>query len=103
MDTAEDQNAMFSRLAGKSVEKTNDDDFNLDDMFESRANRHVDEVAIEARDRQRAIAEHEKREKVLDSCPHCLDSQVTIITFPKCSFLNFLALPISVFRLFRNI
>ena len=32
MDTAEDQNAMFSRLAGKSVEKTNDDDFNLDDI-----------------------------------------------------------------------
>ena len=79
MDTAEDQNAMFSRLAGKSVEKTNDDDFNLDDMFESRANRHVDEVASEARDRQRAINEHEKREKVLDSCSHCLDSKVTII------------------------
>ena len=57
-------------------------------MFESRANRHVDEVAIEARDRQRAIAEHEKREKVLDSCPHCLDSQVIIITFDELCFLN---------------
>ncbi len=75
MDTAEDQNAMFSRLAGKRLEKTNDD-FDLDDMFESRANREVDEVAAEARERESAIAEHEKREKVLDSCALCLDSQV---------------------------
>ena len=75
MDTAEDQNAMFSRLAGKRVENTNDD-FDLDDMFESRANREVDEVAVEARERQAAIAEHEKREKVLDSCALCLDSKV---------------------------
>ena len=74
-DIAEDQDAMFSRLAGKRVENTNDD-FDLDDMFESRANREVDDVAAEARDRQAAIAQHERREKVLDSCSLCLDSQV---------------------------
>jgi hypothetical protein len=45
-------------------------------MFESRANREVDDVAAEARERQAAIAQHEKREKVLDSCTLCLDSQV---------------------------
>ena len=50
---------MFSRLAGKRVENTNDD-FDLDDMFESRANREVDDVAAEARERQAAIAQHEK-------------------------------------------
>lgn len=66
---------MFSRLAGKRIEKTNDD-FDIDDMFESRANREVDDVAAEARERQLAIAQHEKREKVLDSCTFCLDSQV---------------------------
>lgn len=75
MDTAEDQNAMFSRLAGNRLEKTNDD-FDLDDMFESRANREVDTVAAEARDRAKAIAEHQKREKVLDNCAHCIDSHV---------------------------
>lgn len=67
---------MFSRLAGKRVENTNED-FDLDDMFESRANREVDDVAADARDRQLAIAQHQKREKVLDTCAHCLDSQVS--------------------------
>lgn len=66
---------MFSRLAGKRIENTNAD-FDLDDMFESRANREVDDVAAEARERQSAIAQHQKREKVLDSCSLCLDSQV---------------------------
>ena len=74
-DTAEDQNSMFSRLAGNRLEQTNDD-FDIDDMFESRANREVDDVAAEARERSKAIAQHEKREKVLDSCRHCLDSKV---------------------------
>ena len=71
---------MFSRLAGKKLEKTNSD-FDLDDMFESRANREVDTVAAESRDRQRAIIEHEKREKVLDSCSYCLDSQVHLAIY----------------------
>lgn len=75
MDTAEDQNAMFSRLAGNRIEKTNDD-FDIDDMFESRANREVDSVAAEAKERSKAIAQHEKREKVLDTCAQCLDSNV---------------------------
>ena len=77
---------MFSRLAGKKLEKTNDD-FDLDDMFESRANREVDTVAAESRDRQRAIIQHEKREKVLDSCSFCLDSKVKTSTFDE-PFLN---------------
>lgn len=70
---------MFSRLAGNRLEQTNDD-FDLDDMFESRANREVDSVAAEARERAKAIAQHEKREKVLDSCIHCLDSKVSMTT-----------------------
>lgn len=66
---------MFARLAGSRVERTNDD-FDVDDMFESRANRMVDEEATEAKERERAIAEHQRREKVLDTCPQCIDSQV---------------------------
>lgn len=85
---------MFSRLAGKRVDKTNGD-FDLDDMFESRANREVDDVAAEARDRQAAITQHEKREKVLDSCSRCLDSQVrdfaALFSF-YCDLLNYLML-----------
>lgn len=75
LDTAEDQNAMFARLAGNRVERTNED-FDLDDMFESRANRQEDEVAAEAKERERAIAEHQRREKVLDTCRYCLGSEV---------------------------
>lgn len=73
LNTAEDQNSMMSRLAGQRIEQTNDD-FDVDDMFESRAQRGVDSVAAEARDRQRAIRDHEKREKILDSCAYCFDS-----------------------------
>lgn len=78
LDTSEDHNAMFSRLVGKKAEQTNDD-FDMDDMFVSRANRQVDEVAAEERERQNAIAEHRNREKVLDSCTSCLDSQVCVV------------------------
>ena len=66
---------MFARLAGSRIERTNDD-FDVDDMFESRANREVDEIAAEAKERERAIAEHQRREKVLDTCPQCINSQV---------------------------
>ena len=75
LNTAEDQNGMFSRLAGNKLEQTNDD-FDVDDMFESRAQRGVDTVKAEARDRERAIEQHEKRERILDSCVHCFDSPV---------------------------
>lgn len=80
LNTAEDQNSMMSRLAGQRIEQTNDD-FDVDDMFESRAQRGVDSVAAEARDRQRAIRDHEKREKILDSCAYCFDSPVRAFFF----------------------
>ena len=76
MDTAEDHNAMFARLSGRRIEQTNDD-FDMDDMFESRANRQVDQVAADARERDWAIKQHQEREKTLDSCAHCFDSQVS--------------------------
>ena len=72
--TAEDQNLMMSRLAGKSVEKTNDDDYSIDDMFVSRAAKKRSEEQDRVRERDAAIAEHQMMSKALDSCQYCFES-----------------------------
>ncbi|XP_061174042.1 CWF19-like protein 2 [Saccostrea echinata] len=68
MGTAEDQNSMFSRLAGRSVEKT-DEDYDLDDMFVSRANTKESGAKVEERERALAIREH----KNISDCQMCFD------------------------------
>lgn len=68
MGTAEDQNSMFSRLAGRSVDKTNDD-FDLDDMFVSRANAKESGAKMEEKERAMAIREH----KNVSDCQMCFD------------------------------
>ncbi|XP_048735526.2 CWF19-like protein 2 [Ostrea edulis] len=68
MGTAEDQNSMFSRLAGKSLEKT-DEEYDLDDMFVSRANMKESGAKLEERERALAIREH----KNISDCQMCFD------------------------------
>ncbi|ESO90638.1 hypothetical protein LOTGIDRAFT_191734 [Lottia gigantea] len=72
MGTAEDQNAMFARLAGRSVEKT-DDDYQVDDMFISKAARQQSESKLEEKDRSRAIMEHQKMASAMSKCQFCFD------------------------------
>ena len=72
LSTAEDQNAMMSRLAGRAVEKTNEE-YDLDDMFADRASRKgLSEEQEKERERDRAIAEHRKQALALDDCSMCL-------------------------------
>ena len=73
MSTAEDQNSMMSRLAGKAVEKTDDDDYSIDDLFVSRAARKRSEEQDKVKERDAAIAEHRSLSRTLDSCPYCFD------------------------------
>ncbi|XP_078314355.1 CWF19-like protein 2 isoform X2 [Crassostrea virginica] len=68
MGTAEDQNSMFSRLAGRSVDKTNDD-YDLDDMFVNRANAKESGAKMEDKERALAIREH----KNISDCQMCFD------------------------------
>ena len=52
---------MMSRLAGRAIERT-DEDYDLDDVFTSRASRK-DGKAEEERERERAIAEHQRERR----------------------------------------
>ena len=61
LSTAEDQNGMMSRLAGRAIERT-DEEYDLDDVFTSRASRK-DGKAEEERERERAIAEHQRERR----------------------------------------
>jgi hypothetical protein len=71
MSTAEDQNGMMSRLAGKAVEKTDDDDYAIDDLFASRAANKRSEEDDLVRDRDKAIGEHQRLTKTLETCRFC--------------------------------
>ncbi len=57
LSTAEDQNAMMARLAGRQVERT-DEEYDLDDVITTRA-ALKDARSDETRDRDKAIAEHQ--------------------------------------------
>ena len=52
---------MMSRLAGRAIERT-DEDYDLDDVFTSRASRK-DGKAEEEREREKAIAEHQRERR----------------------------------------
>lgn len=60
-------------MLAKSSVKTDDDDYNVDDLFMDKAARTVSKEKQQTRDRQRAIAEHQRREKALESCMYCMD------------------------------
>lgn len=73
MGTAEDQNRMFARLAGRAFEK-GDDDFQVDDIFMSRASKKQSEAQAEEKDRSMAIYEHKKMAKALETCTFCFEN-----------------------------
>ncbi len=72
LGTAEDQNQMLSRLAGRKVDRTNED-YDLDDMFADRAAKKDGSSEKEKmRERERAIAEHREEARALEECRLCL-------------------------------
>ncbi|KAK0042497.1 CWF19-like protein 2 [Biomphalaria pfeifferi] len=66
--TAEDQNSMFARLAGKSNER----DLDVDDMFVSKAAKKQDAERNATKERSSAIFEHKKMSSALKKCSRCL-------------------------------
>ncbi|XP_059161086.1 CWF19-like protein 2 [Physella acuta] len=66
--TAEDQNSMFARLAGRSHDK----DMDVDDIFLTKAaiKQHAEQAAT--RDKAAAIFEHKKMSSAMDKCTRCL-------------------------------
>ncbi|XP_048791112.1 CWF19-like protein 2 [Lagopus muta] len=74
MRTAEDQNALFMRMASKLMEKTDRDYYTLDDMFVSKAAKKARSGEEEEIQRRKAIREHQQLAARMEKCPYCFDS-----------------------------
>ena len=61
-------------VAGKSMQKTDDDDYSIDDLFTSRAAHKRSEDQDKVKERDAAIAEHKALNRTLDTCSFCFDS-----------------------------
>lgn len=72
--TAEDQNAMFEDAAMKNIERLNDD-YDIDDMFMSKAALRDSAAKQAERDKKKAIQEHQRVERSLESCQWCFDNK----------------------------
>ena len=73
MNTAEDQQGMLSKYAGKA-EKTNDD-FDVDDMMISKVAGKRSEDQEDIKRKNRAAAEQMAAEKTLSDCKWCIGSR----------------------------
>uniref|UniRef100_A0A8C7DGQ2 CWF19-like protein 2 n=1 Tax=Oncorhynchus kisutch TaxID=8019 RepID=A0A8C7DGQ2_ONCKI len=74
MSSAEDQNSLYARMAGKMMGKTDDDNYTLDDMFVSSVAQREGEGRDEERMRSRAIAEHRRLAVTMEKCHHCFSN-----------------------------
>eukprot|EP00075_Anas_platyrhynchos_P034887 XP_027324140.1 CWF19-like protein 2 isoform X1 [Anas platyrhynchos] len=72
--TAEDQNALFMRMASKLMEKTDREYYTLDDMFVSKAAKRARSGEEEEIQRRKAIREHQLLAARMEKCPYCFDS-----------------------------
>lgn len=72
--TAEDQNSMFNRVAMQNTEKLNDE-YDMDDMFMSKAVLKESSAKQAERDKKRAIQEHHRSERSLESCQWCFENK----------------------------
>lgn len=74
MSSAQDQNALYSRMAAKMMGKADGDNYTLDDMFVSSAAQREGEGRDEERMRSKAIQEHRRLAATMDKCPHCFSN-----------------------------
>lgn len=63
-----------SLIVGKAVEKTDMDDFSIDDVFVKRAARKRDHEAEAIEEREAAIKQHKSMTRSLETCSSCFDS-----------------------------
>uniref|UniRef100_A0A7N8YDB2 CWF19-like protein 2 n=1 Tax=Mastacembelus armatus TaxID=205130 RepID=A0A7N8YDB2_9TELE len=75
MSSAQDQNALYSRMANKMMGKTDGDNYTLDDMFVSSAAQQEGEGREEERMKNRAIEESRRLAASMEKCHYCFSSQ----------------------------
>ncbi|XP_036412515.1 CWF19-like protein 2 [Colossoma macropomum] len=71
MSSAEDQNALYSRMAARMMGKQDGDNYTLDDMFVSSAAQKERAGLDEERQRSRAMEETRRLASRMEKCPHC--------------------------------
>uniref|UniRef100_A0A673GF30 CWF19-like protein 2 n=1 Tax=Sinocyclocheilus rhinocerous TaxID=307959 RepID=A0A673GF30_9TELE len=74
MSSAEDQNALYSRMAAKMMGRTDGDNYTLDDMFVSSAAQRERSGRDEERQRNKAVQETRRLAGQMEKCRHCFDS-----------------------------
>ncbi|XP_051717737.1 CWF19-like protein 2 [Ctenopharyngodon idella] len=74
MSSAEDQNALYSRMAAKMMGKMDGDNYTLDDMFVSSAAQKERSGQDEERQRNKAVQETRRLAGRMEKCRHCFDS-----------------------------
>ncbi|KAK7067195.1 hypothetical protein SK128_003604, partial [Halocaridina rubra] len=72
--TAEDQNSMFNRAAMQNHERL-DEDYDMDDMFMSKAALKENSAKQAERERKKAIEEHQRSQRSVESCQWCFESK----------------------------
>ncbi|GAV03441.1 hypothetical protein RvY_13864 [Ramazzottius varieornatus] len=72
MQSAQDQNAFFARMAGKVTEKV-DDEYGMDEALMKKAlnKESLDQMSLA--DRDKAIMEHRQMSSALSSCLYCME------------------------------
>ncbi|XP_040568373.1 CWF19-like protein 2 homolog [Lepeophtheirus salmonis] len=89
--SSESQAETFTRLSGKRIKERMNEDFDVDDLFVSKASK----ASIEkdsAREKERAIVEHKLMTKTLENCQYCHKSSsfskhLVIATGKSCSLI----------------
>uniref|UniRef100_A0A4W4DUV3 CWF19-like protein 2 n=1 Tax=Electrophorus electricus TaxID=8005 RepID=A0A4W4DUV3_ELEEL len=74
MSSAQDQNALYSRMAARMMGKQDGENYTLDDMFVSSAAQRERAGLDEARQRSRAMEEARRLAGQMDKCPYCFSS-----------------------------
>jgi len=75
MDTAEDQNGLFSRLAGKAEHEKATDEWDMDDMLVDKAAGKQNAKQDDEKRVNKALAEQMSHDKTLEDCKWCVGSR----------------------------
>ncbi|KAI4893844.1 hypothetical protein NFI96_021322 [Prochilodus magdalenae] len=71
MSSAEDQNALYARMASRMMGKQDGDNYTLDDMFVTSAAQRERAGLDEDRQRSKAMEETRRLAGRMEKCPHC--------------------------------
>lgn len=66
---------IYNKFSSNFMDKTNDDDYTLDDMFVDRIAKKQSKGKHESRERDAAVHNHQQMAKALDHCKKCFENR----------------------------